>query len=356
MSAPCTPAFGKGVRKTLNEHSTELRLVLFLAFFALWASPLPAHAEDRRCDGPSECCPVYLAEHVEKKVTVEIGIVVMGLANLMERAGSWDADYYLYERWPATVGFTPQTEVVNESTRQATQFDTTDLRDGICQRSRRIHSTLRCAYNIRTFPFDRQVLPLEISDDQFTSRDAVYADRPRPMGFDDGVLQMVSGWQVEGGPHFAHQARAFQWEAGTPAYDYGTFTVPVRRHATFHVTKYFLPLFVIVAIAFSVFWVDADDLSSQATIGVTCVLAAIAFQLAEATNLPEVAYLTLADRVYVVCYLAIGLALMETIYSTSLARRGKKDLAVRIDRRCRTAFPLALLLALVLSVARAFAA
>jgi hypothetical protein len=318
--------------------------------------PLEAHAEDRACEGPVECCPTQISEHLERKTTVEIGIVVMGLTNLSERAGSWDADFYLYERWLATPGFTPQTEVVNESTRYGTQFGTTELRDGFCQRSRRIHSTLRCAYNLRAFPFDRQVLPLEISDDQFDSRNVVYSDLAHPLGFDDGVLQTVSGWQVlESEPHFAHQARAFKWEGGAPAYDYATFTVSVRRHSTFHVTKYFLPLFVIVAIAFSVFWVDADDLSSQATIGVTCVLAAIAFQLAEASNLPEVAYLTLADRVYVVCYLAIGLALMETIYSTSLARRGKKDLAARIDHRCRTVFPATLVVALALSVARALA-
>ena len=329
---------------------------MFVVALVLWALPLRSRAEDRRCDGPAECCPTVIADHLEKKVTVEIGVVVLGVTNLSERSGSWEADYYLYEHWRATAGFTPQTEIVNESIRQATQFDTTELRDGTCQRSRRLRSILRCDYNLRTFPFDEQVLPLQISDDQFTSRDVGYADRAQPIGLGDGVIQMVSGWQVEGGPYFAHEVRAFEWEKGAPAYDYATFTVPVHRHAIFHMTRYFLPLLVIVAIAFSVFWVDADDLSSQATIGVTCVLAAIAFQLAEASNLPEVAYLTLADRVYVVCYLAIGLAVMETIYSTSLARRGKKDLATRLDRRCRTAFPAALIVALALSVARAFAA
>ena len=60
------------------------------------------------------------------------------------------------------------------------------------------------------------------------------------------------------------------------------------------------------------FWIDADDLSSQVTIGITCVLAAIAFQLAEAAALPAVDYLTLADRVYAICYVAIGLAVLET--------------------------------------------
>ncbi len=107
----------------------------------------------------------------------------------------------------------------------------------------------------------------------------------------------------------------------------------------YHLTKRFLPLFVIVAIAFTVFWIDADDLSSQVTIGVTCVLAAIAFQLAEAGSLPEVAYLTLADRVYAACYLAIGLAVMETVYTNGLARSGRKAESVRIDRFCRVGVP-----------------
>ncbi len=83
-----------------------------------------------------------------------------------------------------TPDFTPQTEIVNESERHATLFDTTELRDGICQRSRRIHSTLRCNFNLRTFPFDRQELPLEISDDEFAVNDVIYADRAQPLGFD----------------------------------------------------------------------------------------------------------------------------------------------------------------------------
>jgi hypothetical protein len=128
----------------------------------------------------------------------------------------------------------------------------------------------------------------------------------------------------------------------------------VKRHVTFHMTKYFLPLLVIVVIAFSVFWIDAEDLSSQVTIGVTCVLAAIAFQFAEASSLPEVAYLTLADRVFAVCYVAIGLAVMQTIYSNGLARRGKKAEAALLDRRCRAVFPVVLIAALVLSTIRAF--
>src|SRR6185369_1840698 len=107
---------------------------------------------------------------------------------------------------------------------------------------------------------------------------------------------------------------------------------------TFHLTKFFVPLFVIVMLAFAAFWIDPEDLSSQLTIGITCLLAAIAFQFAEAGTLPEIAYLTFADRVYVVCYVAIGLAVLESIWTNVLARRGKKERAQKIDLACRWLF------------------
>jgi hypothetical protein len=70
--------------------------------------------------------------------------------------------------------------------------------------------------------------------------------------------------------------------------------------------------------------------------------------------LPAVDYLTLADRVYAICYVAIGLAVLQTIYSNGLARRGKKDHATRLDHRCRAIFPVGLLVALVIATVRAF--
>ena len=48
-------------------------------------------------------------------------------------------------------------------------------------------------------------------------------------------------------------------------------------------------------------------------IGVTCLLAAVALQFAEGGTLPEVSYLTLADRAYAVFYVGIAAAVVESI-------------------------------------------
>ena len=321
-------------------------LVTFLARSAL--------AIEEKCSGPEECCPEKQLEELDHQELVRSGVVLLGISNVSELSGTWDADFYLYEQWKPTPGFTPRTEVVNEVERKSVSFDDTDLRDGMCTRSRRIHSTLRSAYNLRTFPFDSQKLTLVLSDNEFDHKSVTYSDTPYVLGLDDAVRDMISGWVVKGEPTFVHTASAFKWEPGAPTYDYATFTVTVRRQVTFHLTRYFLPLILIVVVAFSAFWIDPEDLGSQMQIGVTCLLAAIALQFAEGGTLPQVSYLTLADRLYAVCYVAIAAAVVESVAVNALVRRKSKEAAMRVDRLCRRIFPTLLVVALVLATMRSF--
>ncbi len=303
------------------------------------------------CDGPAECCPKTLVEQAPKHEDVGLGVVIIGLYNLNEHAGTWDADYYLYESWAPQDGFMPQTEVVNEVSRASEQFDDTELKSGRCVRSRRIRSTLHTPYNLRLFPFDQQHLVLELSDANYAVGSASYGDKAYIGGIDSEARQQLSQWEISGDLKYTHVQRAFQWEEGAPTYDYATFSVPVKRHITFHLTKFFLPLLVIVIVSFAMFFIDPEDLNSQVGVGVTCLLAAIAFQLAQASTLPEVAYLTLADRIYSICYVAIALAMAESVYTNTLARAGKKDDAHKVDRLCRVLFPTGMVVATLVSIA-----
>jgi hypothetical protein len=209
-----------------------------------------------------------------------------------------------------------------------------------------------CSVRLRSFPFDHQVLPLELSDAEFSSQELAYANKPIVADLDGDAKEQLSSWKLEGNVRYQHSPRVFIGDDGAPTYDYATFSLPVRRHITFHLTKFFLPLLVIITVAFAVFWIDPEDLGSRVGIGVTCLLAAIAFQLAEAGSLPAVAYLTLADRIYAACYAALAIALMASIWATSLVRRSLRAKALRIDRICRTAFPLGMVLVVIMIAVR----
>ena len=293
------------------------------------------------CDGPEICCPTKITDPLPQRQTVTVGVVLVGLYNVNERAGTWDGDFYLYERWDPLDGFTPHTEIVNEVSRQSEQFNEIQFKAGKCIRSRRLHSVLHNQYNLRRFPFDEQSLVLQLSDATYATQSLAYGDRASAAGLDDNARSALTAWKVETDPSYSHAARMFTWEDGSPSYDYADFSFRIRRHVTYHLFKFFLPLLIIVSLAFLVFWIAPEDLSSQVTIGVTCVLSAIAFQFVQQNSLPEVAYTTLADRVYVVCYLAISLALAQSVYGNALAGRSQREAALRMDKRCRWLFPVA---------------
>jgi hypothetical protein len=229
-----------------------------------------------------------------------------------------------------------------------------ELKDGYCERSRRLHSTLRVDYDLRRFPFDQQNLLVILSDAEYDANHLRYSGRPTVADIDARVRAQVSGWRILSGVTYARDARRFTGEEGRPLYDYATFSISVERRTIFHVIKYFLPLFLIVVVGFAAFWIEPDDLNTQVSIGVTCLLAAIAFQFAESSSLPAVAYLTLSDRVYVACYLAIVSTLLESVYAHAIAKKGNHRKANRIERRARIVFPAALILAVAISVVLSF--
>jgi hypothetical protein len=340
-------------RRSQLARQTLLVGVLLAIFYVVLGA---AEAHARTCDGPAECCPPGEVPTLPALVNVQLGVVLVGLHNVDEKTGTWDADFYLNESWTATSGFAPETEIVNEVSRQSEQFDHSELRAGRCFRSRRVHSTLRSSYNLRTFPFDHQRLTLEFSDAEFAQEFLRYTERPSVSDLDDEAKEQLSNWKIAGPLDYSHKTRVFREDGAAPRYDYATFSLPVRRHIAFHLTKFFLPLLVIVAVAFSVFWIHPEDLNTKASIGVTCLLAAIAFQLAEAGMLPEVAYLTLADRVYAICYTMLALSLMFAVYANSLVRRERTSTALKLDRIGRFVFPACVVAALALAVLRSSAA
>jgi hypothetical protein len=337
-----------------------LRLLVAIACALVSLSWLArdARADDKpdTCSGPPECCPATLTDESKDKIAdVAIGVVLVGIYEINEKASTWSGDFYLTEQWSPLPGFAPATEIYNEVNRSAEQFDRTTIVNGKCHRERRIRSTLHNEYNLRTFPFDQQKLSIVFSDAVFPSSRVHYTEKPGPSGIDDVVLRQLTAWNIQS-PDVSYERvqRAYKWEEGSPNYEYGTYSVSVTRHVSFHLAKFALPLLVIVLLSFSVFWIDPEDLSSSLAVGVTCLLAAVALQFTEEGSLPDVNYLTISDRAFTICYVVIGLSVLEAVWANRLVRSGNKDAALKLDRRCRSLFPIGLVVSLGLAVLRAF--
>ena len=108
--------------------------------------------------------------------------------------------------------------------------------------------------------------------------------------------------------------------------------ISADRRYEFYVWKVILPLIVIVAMSWSVFWVHPSDLNTQMQISITSMLAAIAFNFAISSSLPNLAYLTWIDAFIFTCYSIIFLSIVEDMVVHVAWRRGRRDQARRLDR------------------------
>jgi len=116
--------------------------------------------------------------------------------------------------------------------------------------------------------------------------------------------------------------------------------VDISREWGFYIFKLWIPLSLIVALSWSVFWMPSESLANRIRFASTAFLTIVAYQFAIAGSLPRVAYLTLMDQLMIGSFILIALsALASMIYVT--ARERDPEAALLLDRRCRWIFPLA---------------
>jgi hypothetical protein len=314
----------------------KLLVALACALAALFVS-FAARAGD--CNGPEACCnadpakvTAPLPEHVR------VGMRITHIRAVSERDGSWNGEVDLVYRWPAG-GLRPDVTVRNAAADLTTSVDETTQDGDTCYRETRMSADFANWYRLRRFPFDEQGLRLLLEERSLTDEQAVWEPALWPNVIAIDAYRELTGWRVLGYPSFEVKRSTFSAVPGQKGPRLLIAQLDVRRISQFYLTRYFLPLFLIVALAYGMFWIKPEDLSSSASVGITCMLAIIAFQLTQADTLPHVAYLTIADRVYTVCYVATAFALGAVLWESHAAHSGKLEAASRFDRRMRVGFP-----------------
>lgn len=327
-------------------------LVLFgtIAMLLLFAA-LERSAFAAECSGPEACCIVDPAKATQPLPThVRVGMRIRRIGKIDEQDALYQADLTLLFHWPAG-GLRPDPRPRNAGSDFTTPIDETHEEGGVCYREERLDGSFLSWFRLRRFPFDSQNLRLNLEDRAHTDAQMVYEPDLWPNTISADAYREIGGWKIEDYPHLTFKHSTFAYPATAPHPMLVLIEIPVQRQWRFYVTRYFLPLFLIVALAYCLFFIRPEDLGSAASIGITCVLAIITFQITQADRLPRVPYMTIADIVYVVCYAATGVAVVSTVREAYLAGRGRTKDAEALDRRMRWLFPLGVFACLALGCA-----
>ncbi|MDB4988161.1 MAG: hypothetical protein JWN04_3339 [Myxococcaceae bacterium] len=217
----------------------------------------------------------------------------------------------------------------------------------------RVRAQFHFHANYRRYPFDVQELPIEVQHgflraDQFhiTPDGASYQRSERPAslrGLGEGIDLMEMHVT-----HVRHEAttRTYRTDFGDREDPVGSTTVSAYRMVIVasrdvwpFLIKIVIPLLIIQILAYLVFFVAADRIDVAVGLTVTSLLASIAFQISLSDSLPDIGYLTTADRIFHLSYFLIMSAMGQMVYAYNLFMADELGRARKVDVVGRILYP-----------------
>jgi hypothetical protein len=216
---------------------------------------------------------------------------------------------------------------------------------GTVTHARRKFLTFSSPMDLTKFPFDRQVLAVELRSIIAGADEVQLTVLEGFTGMEETVS--VSGWELSAarGEVETGFAAIRQTECWTYKWE-----VEGKRQFGFFLRKLIIPLGLIVFMSWAIFWIHPTQIAPQMGIGATSMLTLIAYHFALVGFLPRISYLTLADQFIMWSLILVFLALTEAVATAALVNYRKEALALSIDRICRALFPLAFAVILVVTL------
>lgn len=287
-----------------------------------------------------------------KPIRVEARLNLVEVSGIRDREQELDVELYLYESWMDTtlagsstaagprtmpIGrhWIPNEEFVrtHRIKRDSDGTFTVDP-DGTVRYAQHVWVTLSADFDLRRFPFDEHVLPISLESFSYPATELEFVQTKESVSSES--LRVVEGWRLQ---EIRTRVERQLYPEENTRYSRFVAEIVVQRESGYYLWKIVLPLVLIIAMSWSVFWMDPRQLEAQMAVSVTSMLAVVAFNFAIADMLPKISYVTRMDVFIVLGYVFVFGAFVENLVTHVLCRKDRYDAADRVDQRCRLFFP-----------------
>jgi len=290
---------------------------------------------------------------------VRTGVFLLDVDEVDNVNQSFDANLFIICRWhdpslahaeggeisyPLKEVWHPRIQIVNQQKIWLTFPDLVEVApDGEVTYRQRGWGSFSQPLNLRDFPFDTQRFTITLAAAGHSPEEVQLLPDPE---FKSGIGENLSlpDWTVVS---FSAKTTDYNPRGSLDGPVVAGFAISfeAERHQGYYWVKVIVPLTLVVAMSFIVFWIDPKESGTQIGVSVTTMLTLIAYRFAAGMTLPKVSYLTCLDHFILVSTILVFSALVEVVATSALTRRGKLPLARLIDRRARWAFPLVFIVA-----------
>lgn len=280
---------------------------------------------------------------------VYAGVYLHDVAKFDQKDGVFDVDIEMWAKWRGD--FDPEkVRIANAADVERTLLGQES--EGAWHSARwRVQGTLRGEFPVQRFPFDEQTLRVIL---ELPERDGELAPDLAGSGMRERFS--VTGWLYEptfvprvGKDTYSSDLGSIAEEGEATAVNRVAFEVNLHRPLLTAAIKLFVPLLVILLVALIAVLVHPKWLDVRTGVGVTALLSCFAFQFSVADTMPSVAYMTLADVLFLVAYALTAVLLCVSVVASYLYDRERTLAWQRLDSATLFLVPVALVISVTVA-------
>ncbi|WP_051543066.1 hypothetical protein [Thiothrix lacustris] len=264
--------------------------------------------------------------------TVAVGFYPMILHSLNQQNSTFYADLYVWMRWKGDPKRDPTatTEFVNNVEKWGFSNNSTyetpkKLLNGEYLKELHVQGQFFQPLLLDNYPLDKHELSIVLEDSTYPINELLYKEDIGQSGLDARVNLAgwkITGWTVTTEPHAYASKFGELSTTPPPAYSSIRYTVNIERPLNFFVWKLLLPLLIVLLLGCSALFIHPTYTEVRLAAPATALLSLVFLQQAYSASLPEVGYLVLLDKVYVLAYILVVGLMLSTIITSSWIRTG----------------------------------
>ncbi|MCO6480536.1 MAG: hypothetical protein J5I94_28090 [Phaeodactylibacter sp.] len=274
---------------------------------------------------------------------VYAGIYLMNLYDLNINEHSFNADFYLWFKWkgersPMNIEFVNSVEKWG-----FTQADFSEepelLPDGYWYNGMRIEGRFYHPFALYDFPLDRHQLRIHIENVDYPQDSLVYLPDSTGAFIRDGF--QMPGWTVEGCT-MGNRTNRYQSNFGesrkaSVSFSNFTFELSISRPLNYFLLKLMLPLLIVIIASLGALFIHPALLDARISLPIGGLLTSVFLQQSYNSALPDVGYMVLMDKIYLLGYALIVCIMLRAILVGNKVGQLKKKADIpaikRTDRR-----------------------
>jgi hypothetical protein len=283
-------------------------------------------------------CSVPLQAKPEQ---VRTGIYLANLYGLNMEEHSFYADFYIWFKWRGEIDPT-NIEFVNAIEKWSMNNATFDgdstpvvLKDGTKYKIFRIEARFFHSFSLNRFPLDVHSLDIQIENPEYPIEQLVYLPDTNSALIRQ-TLNLV-GWENQG-CRLTSKVHDYGTNFGNPEenaqrYSNLTFSITLARPVSYFLLKMLLPLFVVMLCSIGALLLHPEHMDTRSSLPIGGLLTAVFLQQSYSGALPDVGYMVLMDKVYLLCYALISMVLLQIIRAGNVGvNAGALDVVLARER------------------------